>query len=252
MEKDQRYAATMEAPAALSQPYNSEYSIVGQFKEGRAAYLDAQSTTPMDPRVLDRMLPTMMGSFGNPHSRTHQFGWEAEAVVEEARECVARLIHAESSKEIIFTSGATESNNLAVKGAAHFYKKRGKHVITTQTEHKCVLDSCRSLEQEGYEVTYLGVQPATGRVDLDQLKEAIRDDTVLVSIMAVNNEIGTLQPLKEIGEICRANKIVFHTDAVCSVCICLFVCLFVCCLCCVQLVFIFILVFTTTHKFIHK
>lgn len=213
MEKDQRYAASMEAPASLSQPYNSEFSIVGQFKQGRAAYLDAQSTTPVDPRVLDRMLPTMMGRFGNPHSRTHQYGWDAEAVVEEARERVAQLIAAESSKEIVFTSGATESNNLAVKGAAHFYKKRGKHVITTQTEHKCVLDSCRSLEQEGYEVTYLGVQPATGRVDLDQLKEAIRDDTVLVSIMAVNNEIGTLQPIKEIGELCRANKIIFHTDA---------------------------------------
>ena len=213
MKKDQRYAATMEAPASLSQPYNSQYSIAGQFKEGRAAYLDTQSTTPIDPRVLDRMLPYMIGSFGNPHSRTHQFGWESEAIVEDAREKVARLIHAESEKEIIFTSGATESNNLAIKGAAHFYKNRGKHVITSQTEHKCVLDSCRSLEQEGYDVTYLGVQPSTGRVDLDELKAAIRDDTILISIMAVNNEIGTLQPLKEIGEICRARKIVFHTDA---------------------------------------
>ena len=136
----------------------------------------------------------MIGSYGNPHSRTHSFGWEAEGAVENAREQVANLIGADA-KEIIFTSGATESNNLSIKGAAHFYKKRGKHVITTQTEHKCVLDSCRSLEMEGYDVTYLPVEPATGRVDMDELKAAIRDDTVLISVMAVNNEIGTLQPL---------------------------------------------------------
>lgn len=132
--------------------------------------------------------------------------------MEVAREQVADVIGADA-KEVIFTSGATESNNLAIKGAAHFYKKRGKHIITTQTEHKCVLDSCRSLEMEGYEVTYLPVQPATGRVDLDQLKAAIRDDTILVSIMAVNNEIGTLQPIKEIGELCRSKKVIFHCDA---------------------------------------
>eukprot|EP00536_Pseudo-nitzschia_multiseries_P016016 jgi/Psemu1/219895/e_gw1.1000.17.1 len=172
------------------------------------------ATTPMDPRVLDAMAPYMIGSYGNPHSKTHAFGWEAEAAVETARAQIAALISGGvDPKEIIFTSGATESNNLSIKGAAHFYKKRGKHVITTQTEHKCVLDSCRSLEMEGYDVTYLPVQQSTGRVDMDEFKAAIRDDTILVSVMAVNNEIGTLQPLKEIGEICRSRKIVFHCDA---------------------------------------
>lgn len=155
---------------------------------------------------------SQIGSFGNPHSRTHAFGWESEHAVEDAREKVASLIGA-SSKEIIFTSGATESNNLSIKGAAHFYGKRGKHIITTQIEHKCVLDSCRFLEQEGYEVTYLPVGRATGRVDMEELKAAVREDTVLISVMAVNNEIGTLQPLKEIGEFCRSRKIIFHTDA---------------------------------------
>ena len=133
--------------------------------------------------------------------------------MEVAREQIASLIGASSAKEIIFTSGATESNNMSIKGAAHFYKKRGKHVITTQTEHKCVLDSCGSLEHEGYDVTYLPVEESTGRVNMDALKAAIREDTILVSVMAVNNEIGTLQPIKEIGELCRANKIVFHCDA---------------------------------------
>ncbi|KAL7579990.1 hypothetical protein ACA910_004981 [Epithemia clementina (nom. ined.)] len=170
------------------------------------------ATTPMDPRVLDAMAPFMIGSYGNPHSRTHQYGWESEKVTEKARQQIADLIKADS-KEIIFTSGATESNNLAIKGAAHFYAKRGKHIITTQTEHKCVLDSCRFLEQEGFEVTYLPVTHATGRVDMNQLKEAIREDTILISVMAVNNEIGTLQPIKEIGELCRSKKIIFHTDA---------------------------------------
>lgn len=212
METDRRYKPTTEAPPSLFQPYESEYSIRGKFREGRAAYLDMQSTTPLDPRVLDAMLPYMIGSYGNPHSRTHQYGWESEKVVENARQQVADLISADP-REIIFTSGATESNNLAIKGAAHFYGKRGKHIITTQIEHKCVLDSCRSLEQEGYEVTYLPVRHATGRVDIDELKAAIRPETILCSVMAVNNEIGTLQPIKEIGEICRENKIVFHTDA---------------------------------------
>ena len=129
-----------------------------------------------------------IGSYGNPHSRTHSYGWEAEQAVEVARDQVAKLIGA-SSKEIVFTSGATESNNMSIKGAAHFYKKRGKHVITTQTEHKCVLDSCRSLEMEGYDVTYLPVEEATGRVNLDELKAAIRDDTILISVLAVNNEV---------------------------------------------------------------
>lgn len=213
MARDQRYASAAEIPASLLQPHaESEFSIRGRFKAGRAAYLDMSATTPMDPRVLDAMLPYMIGSYGNPHSRTHSFGWEAEKVVETARGQVADLIAADP-KEIIFTSGATECNNLAIKGAAHFYGKRGKHVITTQTEHKCVLDSCRSLELEGYEVTYLPVQPATGRVDMEQLQAAVREDTILISVMAVNNEIGTLQPIAEIGDFCRANKIVFHTDA---------------------------------------
>ncbi|GAX23130.1 cysteine desulfurase [Fistulifera solaris] len=193
---------------------SSKFNLRGQFRSGKAAYLDTSSTTPLDPRVLDAMLPYMIGSYGNPHSRTHIYGWEAEHVVEHARQSIANLIHADDAKEIIFTSGATESNNLAIKGSAHFYQKRGKHLITTQTEHKCVLDSFRNLEQkEGYEVTYLPVQAATGRIDLNQLKEAIRPDTILCSVMAVNNEIGTLQPLQEIGALCRQNKIVFHCDA---------------------------------------
>lgn len=214
MEADKRYKPTMDIPDSLFQaaPEDSPFSIRGKFRDGRAAYLDMSATTPLDPRVLDAMAPFMIGSYGNPHSRTHAFGWEAEHSVEIAREQVANLIGA-NPKEVIFTSGATESNNLSIKGAAHFYKKRGKHVITTQTEHKCVLDSCRSLELEGYDVTYLPVQEATGRVDMEELKAAIREDTILVSVMAVNNEIGTLQPLKEIGELCRSNKILFHCDA---------------------------------------
>jgi len=214
MEADARYRASMDIPESLLQapPEESPYSIRGKFREGRAAYLDMSATTPLDPRVLDAMAPYMIGSYGNPHSRTHAFGWEAERAVEVARDQVANLIGADA-KEVVFTSGATESNNLAIKGAAHFYKKRGKHIITTQTEHKCVLDSCRTLEMEGYEVTYLPVKHATGLVDMDQLKAAIRDDTILISVMAVNNEIGTLQPIKEIGELCRSKKIVFHCDA---------------------------------------
>lgn len=216
METDARYRATTDVPESLlgGAAAASPYSIRGQFRDGRAAYLDMSSTTPMDPRVLDAMAPYLIGSYGNPHSRTHSFGWEAEAAVETARRQVAALIGPNvDAKEVIFTSGATESNNLAIKGAAHFYRKRGKHVITTQTEHKCVLDSCRSLEMEGYDVTYLPVQPSTGRVDMDQLRAAMRDDTILVSVMAVNNEIGTLQPLQEIGELCRSRKVIFHCDA---------------------------------------
>ena len=215
MEQDARYIPTQAPPSTLLDPhntYNSQYSIRNQFRTGRAAYLDMSATTPMDPRVLDTMLPYMIGSYGNPHSRTHQFGWESEHIVEVARTQVASLIQADS-KEIVFTSGATECNNMAIKGAAHFYAKRGKHIITTQTEHKCVLDSCRSLEQEGFEVTYLPVMHSSGLVDMNQLREAIREDTILISIMAVNNEIGTLQPLKEIGTLCHERKIIFHTDA---------------------------------------
>jgi len=216
MKNDARYKLTNEVPASLLQAApGGQFDISGKFRKGRAAYLDLQATTQMDPRVLDSMLPYMIGSYGNPHSRTHSYGWESEKAVEKARENVASLIGASSSKEIIFTSGATESNNLAIKGVAHFYGKSGnkKHIITTQTEHKCVLDSCRSLEMEGFDVTYLNVEHSTGLVNMDDLKAAIRDDTILVSIMAVNNEIGTLQPLDEIGRLCREKKIFFHTDA---------------------------------------
>ncbi|CAF0922076.1 unnamed protein product, partial [Didymodactylos carnosus] len=177
----------------------------------RPLYLDAQATTPMDPRVLDSMLPFMTHLYGNPHSRTHAYGWESEKAVEESREKVARLIGADA-KEIIFTSGATESNNIAVKGVARFYKEKKKHVITTQTEHKCVLDSCRVLESEGFKVTYLPVQQ-NGLIDLQQLESVLTPDTSICSIMTVNNEIGVRQPVKEIGKLCRSKKVFFHTDA---------------------------------------
>lgn len=174
-------------------------------------YLDAQATTPLDPRVLDAMLPYLTHQYGNPHSRTHSYGWESEHAVEVARQQVADLIGADK-KEIIFTSGATESNNISVKGVARFYKSKKRHVITTQTEHKCVLDSCRALENEGWNVTYLPVQKS-GRLCVEELEKALRPDTALVSVMAVNNEIGVIQPIKEIGALCRAHKIFFHTDA---------------------------------------
>jgi cysteine desulfurase len=178
----------------------------------RPLYLDVQATTPMDPRVVDAMLPYQLNDFGNPHSRTHAYGWETEKAVEKARSQVADLIGADP-REIVFTSGATESNNVAIKGVAHFYKNAGKnHVITAQTEHKCVLDSCRFLENEGFEVTYLPVKK-NGVIDMQTLEEAIKEETSLVSIMSVNNEIGVKQPLKEIGELCRSKKIHFHTDA---------------------------------------
>jgi cysteine desulfurase len=174
-------------------------------------YLDYQATTPMDPRVLEVMMPYFTHKFGNPHSRSHSYGWEAEEGVEKARGQLAKLIGADE-KEVIFTSGATESNNLAIRGVAEFYKDRKNHVVTTVTEHKCVLDTCRHLEQNGFEVTYLPVQK-NGLIDLDQLRAAITDKTVVVSIMAVNNEIGVIQPLEEIGKICREKKTFFHTDA---------------------------------------
>jgi len=174
-------------------------------------YLDYQATPPMDPRVLEKMLPYFTEKFGNPHSRSHAYGWEAEAAVEIAREQVASLINA-NEKEIVFTSGATESNNIAIKGVAHFYKDKKNHIITPVTEHKCVLDSCRHLEQEGFEVTYLPVQ-VNGLVDLDTLRAAIKENTLLVSMMAVNNEIGVIQPLAEIGKLCREKGVFFHTDA---------------------------------------
>lgn len=173
-------------------------------------YLDYQSTTPLDERVFDAMKPYFLEKYGNPHSRNHVYGWEAEDAIEEARENVALLINADA-KEIIFTSGATESNNLALKGLAEFYGDKKKHIITVKTEHKCVLDSCRQLERKGFEVTYLDVQ-SNGLVDLELLKKTIRSDTLVVSIMAVNNEIGVIQPLKEIGKITREAGVFFHTD----------------------------------------
>lgn len=188
-----------------------KYSIKDEILEGRPLYLDAQATTPMDPRVLDKMLPFMTNYYGNPHSRTHHYGWETETAVEVAREQVARLIGADP-KEIIFTSGATESNNIAVKGVARFYASKKKHVITTQTEHKCVLDSCRALEGEGFRVTYLPVK-TNGIVDLELLEKEITDETSVVSIMAVNNEIGVKQPISDIGKLCKSKKVFFHTDA---------------------------------------
>ncbi|RYP91746.1 hypothetical protein DL770_002090 [Monosporascus sp. CRB-9-2] len=187
-----------------------EAAVMGEGQ--RPIYLDMQATTPVDPRVLDAMLPFFVGAYGNPHSRTHAYGWESEKAVEDARAHVANLIGADP-KEIIFTSGATESNNMSIKGVARFFARSGKkrHIITTQTEHKCVLDSCRHLQDEGFEVTYLPVQN-NGLIKIEDLDAAIRPDTVLVSIMAVNNEIGVIQPLEEIGKLCRSKKVFFHTD----------------------------------------
>ncbi len=179
-------------------------------KTGKPIYLDYQATTPTDPRVLDVMMPFLTEKFGNPHSRNHAYGWEAEDAVEKARSEIAALIGADP-KEIIFTSGATESNNLAIKGVGRFYKDRKNHIITCATEHKCVLESCRHMGQEGCEVTYLHVAK-NGLIDLDQLREAITDQTALVSIMGVNNEIGVIQPMAEIGAICREKGVFFHSD----------------------------------------
>jgi cysteine desulfurase len=174
-------------------------------------YMDYSSTNPCDPRVVDAMIPWLREHFGNPASRSHAWGWEAEAVVEKSREQVAALIGADP-REIVWTSGATESNNLALKGAAHFYKTKGKHLITVKTEHKAVLDTCRELERQGFDVTYLDVQ-ADGLLDLEVLKAAIRPDTIIVSVMFVNNEIGVIQDMVAIGEICREKGIIFHSDA---------------------------------------
>jgi cysteine desulfurase len=175
--------------------------------------MDYSATTPVDERVAEKMCSclTRQGLFGNPASRSHEFGWKAEAAVEQARADVAQLINA-NPKEIIWTSGATESDNLAIKGAAHFYKKKGKHIVTLKTEHKAVLDTCRQLEREGYEVTYLDPEP-NGLLDLEKFTAALRDDTIVVSIMHVNNEIGVIQDIAAIGEICRDRKIIFHVDA---------------------------------------
>lgn len=199
-------------PAAAQPEFTSKFSIKGEEVEGRAVYLDGLATTPVDPRVLDAMLPFLTVSYGNPHSRTHVYGWETDTAIEDARKQIADLIGADP-KEIVFTSGATESNNAALKGIARFYQRDGakNHIITTQTEHKCVLDSCRKLDVEGFDITYLKVQQ-NGLVDIDEFKAAIRPDTIMASVMFVNNEIGVQQPLKELGEICRENKIFFHTD----------------------------------------
>ena len=174
-------------------------------------YLDYGATNPCDPRVVDAIVPWLREHFGNPASRTHAWGWEAEAAVEKARENVAELIGADP-REIVWTSGATESNNLAIKGAAHFYKSRGKHLITVKTEHKAVLDTMRELERQGFEVTYMDVQ-ADGLLNMDALKAAIRPDTILISVMFVNNEIGVIQDVTAIGNLCREKGIIFHVDA---------------------------------------
>jgi cysteine desulfurase len=176
-------------------------------------YMDNHATTPVDPRVLEAMLPYFTQTFGNAASRTHRFGWEAEAAVEDARETLAQLIGADSGKEITFTSGATESDNLAIKGVAEYYKSKGNHIITTVIEHKAVLDSCKRLEREGFEITYLPVD-ATGQVDPEAVRAAITDKTILVSVMLANNEVGTIQPIEAIGAITREKGVLLHCDAV--------------------------------------
>ncbi|UZN48007.1 IscS subfamily cysteine desulfurase [Cupriavidus cauae] len=174
-------------------------------------YMDYSATTPVDPRVADKMIPYLREQFGNPASRSHAYGWEAEKAVEEAREQVAALVGADP-REIVWTSGATESDNLAIKGAAKFYSGKGKHIITVKTEHKAVLDTTRELERQGFEVTYLDVQE-NGLIDIEVFKQALRPDTILVSVMLVNNEIGVIQDIEQIGEICREKGIIFHCDA---------------------------------------
>ncbi|MBN3737360.1 MULTISPECIES: IscS subfamily cysteine desulfurase [Burkholderia] len=178
----------------------------------RPIYMDYSATTPVDPRVVDKMVPFLHEQFGNPASRSHSHGWDAEQAVEEARAHVAALLGADP-REIVWTSGATEGNNLAIKGAAHFYQGTGKHLVTVKTEHKAVLDTCRELERQGFDVTYLDVEE-NGLLDLDALRRALRADTILVSVMLANNETGVIQPIAEIGALCRARGIVFHCDAV--------------------------------------
>ncbi|ALX13983.1 cysteine desulfurase [Burkholderia cepacia JBK9] len=180
--------------------------------QSRPIYMDYSATTPVDPRVVDKMVPFLHEQFGNPASRSHSYGWDAEQAVEEARAHVAALLGADP-REIVWTSGATEGNNLAIKGAAHFYQGRGKHFVTVKTEHKAVLDTCRELERQGFDVTYLDVRE-DGLVDLDALQQVLRADTILVSVMLANNETGVIQPVADIGALCRARGIVFHCDAV--------------------------------------
>ena len=179
--------------------------------ERKPIYLDYSATTPIDPRVAEKMIPYITEHFGNPASRSHSFGWTAEKAVEEAREEVAKLVNADP-REIVWTSGATESNNLAIKGASHFYSTKGKHVLTIATEHKAVIDAIRELEREGFTATYLEPEP-NGLVDLEKFKKAIRPDTVLASVMLVNNEIGVIQDIEALGNICRNEKVIFHVDA---------------------------------------
>jgi cysteine desulfurase len=175
-------------------------------------YMDNHATTQVDPRVIETMLPFFTEKFGNASSRNHVFGWDSESAVDRAREQVASLIHAASPREIVFTSGATESDNIAIKGIAEAYAQKGNHIITCAIEHKAVLDSCKSLERKGYRVTYLSVR-ANGLIDLDELRDALTDKTILISIMAANNEIGTIEPVREIGQIAKEKGILFHTDA---------------------------------------
>nr|XP_057911627.1 cysteine desulfurase, mitochondrial [Doryrhamphus excisus] len=203
LNSDQRAASTLQKELIKKRDLEKD--------ELRPLYMDFQATTPMDPRVLDAMLPYQVNYYGNPHSRTHAYGWESESAMETARKQVADVIGADP-REIIFTSGATESNNMAIKGVGRFYQAKKRHVITTQTEHKCVLDSCRILEAEGFRITYLPVQK-NGLVDLELLEASLTPDTSLVSIMTVNNEIGVMQPVKEIGQLCRSKGVFFHTDA---------------------------------------
>ena len=199
--------------------FPQERQELGQQREHRAepkgvklpVYMDNHATTPMDPRVLEEMLPYFMEKFGNAASRNHSFGWAGEEGVETARERIAKLIGA-TTKEIIFTSGATESDNLAIKGVAEMYREKGNHIITAVTEHKAVLDTCKRLEKYGYRVTYMPVQK-NGLIDLEELKRVMDDKTILVSIMAANNEIGVVQPIAEIGKLCHERGVFFHTDA---------------------------------------
>ncbi|WP_241308543.1 IscS subfamily cysteine desulfurase [Burkholderia cenocepacia] len=180
--------------------------------QSRPIYMDYSATTPVDPRVVAKMVPFLHEQFGNPASRSHAYGWDAEHAVEEARAHVAALLGADP-REIVWTSGATEGNNLAIKGAAHFYQGKGKHLVTVKTEHKAALDTCRELERQGFDVTYLDVRE-DGLLDLDALQQALRADTILVSVMLANNETGVIQPVADIGALCRARGIVFHCDAV--------------------------------------
>ncbi|CUM63272.1 uncharacterized protein PRCAT00000843001 [Priceomyces carsonii] len=210
------HTPTVVEPPTAVPPEGSSISLKNASRDdskfgSRPIYLDVQATTPTDPRVLDKMLEFYTGLYGNPHSSTHAYGWETDKEVELARKYIAEVVNADP-KEIIFTSGATESNNMAIKGVPRFYSKTKRHIITTQTEHKCVLDSARHMQDEGFEVTYLPVN-SEGLISLEDLEKAIRKDTAIVSVMAVNNEIGVIQPIKEIGEICRKNKVFFHCDA---------------------------------------